>query len=518
MGRDASPASWRLAVGLLLAVLSGLLLFLSFPPAPWGFLAWIALVPSICAQFLLAPDGRAARLFGALSCILGLGVAVWKGVPASLLPAPVPLHLLISGALLLVGALLYLSGFPSGPPVFHRRTGYRFFVVGPAMAWVGLEWLRQALHLGHLWGWLVTTQRAWHALWQTAAVCGPWGASLLVAATNYALALVLIACVSPKERAAARRPALVSLVVLALLLAGAHAWGLRHDGAGATVRVAAIQPGAELGDVPRYVGRWFQRDWEGLAREVVRDLAALTRLAGAEGARLVVWPEATLWLDPRFHPWTREELLRLARETGAFLVVPYFVLPLEAPLSWWLDFAPGQRNEIVVVTPDGRFLGPSAKAHPSPFLGEVSTTRGLMPVHELPFARIGSMQGYDSAFPDVARRLAGQGAHLLTVSSHDWAEMSEAHSVQACLRAVENRVAVVKADWEVGSLVCDPWGRLVVAAPFDRTAEAILVADVPLLPVSGTPYTRLGDLLAYVCLVGGIAFLAAGRLAERRTR
>jgi apolipoprotein N-acyltransferase len=89
--------------------------------------------------------------------------------------------------------------------------------------------------------------------------------------------------------------------------------------------------------------------------------------------------------------------------------------------------------------------------------------------------------------------------------------MSAAHGVQACLRAAESGVAIVKADWEVGSLVCAPWGQLLTAAPFDHTEEAVLVADVPLFPPGGTPYTRLGDALAYACLAGGIAFLAANR-------
>ncbi|MGC8874519.1 MAG: nitrilase-related carbon-nitrogen hydrolase [Chloroflexia bacterium] len=517
MGVERPLRFLRLAGGLFLALLSGVLLFLALPPSPWGFLGWIALVPALCAQFLLAPDDRAARFYGALAYILGLGIAVWRGIPASLLPAPVPLHLLIAGALLLVGTALYLAGFPSGSPSFHRRTGYRLLVIGPAMAWVGLEFLRQVLHLGHIWGWLVTTQRAWQSLWRAVGACGPWGVSLLVVAANYALALGVIACLSPQGRASARRPAVVSLVALGLLFMGVLAWSIQDPGTSlATVRVAAIQPGAELGDVHRYVALWLQRDWAGLARAVVPDLAVLTGRAAAQGARLIVWPEAALWLDPRTDPWTREQLLALAREAGAFLVVPYFILPLEAPLAWWLDFAPGQRNEIAVVTPDGRFLGPSAKSHPSPFLGEVSSTRGQNPVHTLPFARLGSMQGYDSAFPDVARRLARQGAQLLTVSSHDWAEMSEAHGVQACLRAAENRVALVKADWEVGSLICDPWGRLLAAAPFDRATEAIVIADVPLLPAGGTPYTRSGDVLAHICLLGGIAFLSAGYLTGRR--
>jgi len=498
--------------GMFLSALSGVLLFLSFPPSPWGFLGPIALVPSICAQMLLVPDGRTARLYGAVAYLLGLGIALWRGIPASLLPTPVPIPLLLAGALLLVGLLLYLIAFPTGSPSFHRRTGFRYFVLGPSLAWVGFEFLRQELHLGHIWGWLATTLRDWPSVWRAVAIAGPWGVSLLVVAANYALALGIIACVSPPDRPRAWRPAVVAMLLVVLLWGGAHVWGMqRLPTQPATVRVAAVQPGAELGDVPRYMVPWIQRDWTGLARAVLSDMAVLTRRAAAMGARLIVWPEATLWLDPRFEPWVREELLRLAREMGAFLVVPYFILPGEAPLSWWLDFTPGQRNEIVIVAPDGRFLGPSAKSHPSPFLGEVSSTRGLVPVHDLPFASVGTVQGYDSAFPDVARWLARQGAQLVTVSSHDWTEMSAAHGVQACLRAAESGVAIVKADWEVGSLVCAPWGQLLTAAPFDHTEEAVLVADVPLFPPGGTPYTRLGDALAYACLAGGIAFLAASR-------
>src|SRR6476659_4972053 len=57
---EVDPAPVRPAVGphpAALAVASGLLLWASFPPADWGWLAWVALVP----LFLLVVSGRSAR-------------------------------------------------------------------------------------------------------------------------------------------------------------------------------------------------------------------------------------------------------------------------------------------------------------------------------------------------------------------------------------------------------------------------------------------------------------------------
>lgn len=500
--------------GLVLAALSGGLLLLAFPPHDVGILAWFALVPSILAQFLLAPNDRAARLYMATTYVVGICLVVVSAFPADLVPAPIPLTLPIAVATLLLGGLLFFLGLPTGTPSFHRRTRFRFFVLGPAVTWVGFEFLRMLAQLGHVWGLLVTSQHDNLPLCQLAALGGPWLPSLLIVATNYALGLVGIALGSSPDGPVARRPAAWSVAILALLLAGALAWGGAHSRPPAdTVRVAAIQPGEELGDVGRYVGRWSSRDWPALSREIIPDMAGPTRTAAARGAELIVWPEATIWLDPRTDPWTREELANLAQETAAYLVVPYFILPPEGNLSWWLGFAPGMRNEAVVVTPRGDLLGPYAKSHPIPFIGERSSTRGHYPVHPLPLSQVGTMLGYDTAFTDTARRLTRRGAQLLTLSTHDWPSMSPTYGAHTCLRAVENGVAVVKADWEVGSLIVDPFGRVVAAAPDDHPTEMIVIADVALLPPGGTLYTKTGDLLGYICLGGMVLFLALARFS-----
>ena len=45
-----SPGKGQPLLGLVLAVLSGVLLFLSFPPFALGWLAWVAFVPALYAQ------------------------------------------------------------------------------------------------------------------------------------------------------------------------------------------------------------------------------------------------------------------------------------------------------------------------------------------------------------------------------------------------------------------------------------------------------------------------------------
>lgn len=493
------------------------MLLLSLPPHGLWPLAWAAFVPSVLAQFLLAPDDRSARFYQAVTYTCGIGPGVLQAFPIDLIPGMIPLSWPIGLVIVLVGVLVYALGLPTGNPSFHRQTGFRLFVIGPAVAWAGFEFLRALVQLGHVWGMLATSQSQNRPLWQLPALGGPWLLSLLIVAANYALALAGIALLSPRDRTAARRPAFWSGAIVLLLLGAALLWGgFRSTKPVTTVRVAALQPGRELGDVPDYMQHWSYRDWAGLSREVMPDMAALTRQAAAQGAELVVWPEAALWLDPRTDPWTREQLGELARQTGAALVIPCFILPPESDLSWWLGFAAGMRNEAYVVTPEGEILPPYAKDHPIPYIGERSSTRGLYPVHQLSFGQVGTMLGYDTAFTDTARRLTRRGGQLLTLSTHDWASMTAAYGVHTRLRAVENGVAVVKADWQTGSLIADPWGQIVAAAPMDRAAAVTLVADVPLLPAGGTPFTHLGDVVGCVSLAGTVLYLGVGRLGALR--
>jgi apolipoprotein N-acyltransferase len=177
-----------------------------------------------------------------------------------------------------------------------------------------------------------------------------------------------------------------------------------------------------------------------------------------------------------------------------------------------LSTAPAEKELAAIAALEGaHFLGPYAKNHPIPFIGEVSSTRGKYPVYDLSFARLATITGYDTAFTDSAWRLTRGGAQLLTLATHDWVGQSSTYAVHTRLRAVENGLSIVKCDWEVGSLVTDPYGRLLAAAPTDRAVEQIVWADVPLGPAGQTLYTHIGDTLGWLCLGGMVIFLGAQR-------
>jgi apolipoprotein N-acyltransferase len=73
------------------------------------------------------------------------------------------------------------------------------------------------------------------------------------------------------------------------------------------------------------------------------------------------------------------------------------------------------------------------------------------------------------------------------------------------LRAVENRIAVVKAEAAGISMIVDPYGRIVAHSNLPAGVANALVANVP-LGMGGTPYTRFSDWMGWVGLVGLVTF------------
>jgi len=120
---------------------------------------------------------------------------------------------------------------------------------------------------------------------------------------------------------------------------------------------------------------------------------------------------------------------------------------------------------------------------------------------------LGTIICYDLDFTDTARKVARNGAQLIAVPSFDWPAVAAKHYSHIVFRAVENRVALVKADVAFDSAIVDPWGRILARAVTPKPEQAILVADVP-LGTADAPAIRLGDWVGWLCLVGMGVFVA----------
>jgi apolipoprotein N-acyltransferase len=258
-----------------------------------------------------------------------------------------------------------------------------------------------------------------------------------------------------------------------------------------TVRVAALQPG--------YGWRASARSREERDRAILSVLTEQTRHAAAQGARFIVWPESALRADPQAD--YREPLAALAKEVGAYLFVGYL---LETPA--------GRRNEVVTVSPDGRFLGVYGKDHAVGFLGETSVTRGTYPTYTTPFGVVGAVICADIDFTDTPRKLAQSGAKILLVPSADWPEISTRHYVLAVFRALETGSALVKSEYARDSAIVDGYGSLRASVVTPEGSEAVLVADVASRP--GLPLAaRFGDWVGWLCVAAlSLVFLSTAVL------
>jgi apolipoprotein N-acyltransferase len=502
-------AMTRLAIGA--AVVTAILLWIASPAVGAGWVAWVALVP-IASVVLAHPGTRAARLAVPLAYALYLELLLLPALPFGLaegqwgdaaLPVMVgdsPVVPVALAAIPLFGLLLYLVRF--GEPWGAERLGpgasIAASVLVPALAWTALDLVRVKLDPGAAWGPLFLSQANTPA-GGLAAVGGPWLLTLAIVALNYGLALAVVG----------RR--LTPALLTAGAIAAALALGPAVDG-GPTgrdpVTVAAVQPGYDTAEdeaEPRLLRYWDEGTFNLAARDLIRDLGELTRLAAADGAELVVWPEAVTFVDPIDRRGVRRRLRDVARSSDVTVLAPYF------------DHV-SRSGAAIAVAPDGSLTGPRPKQRPMWFLGE----RGGGAPGPQPLAagraRVGTLLGVDVQDPNLPRLLAARDADLIASSTHDWRQLAPEHRALAALGAEASGVPVVKADWRYGSAIYDRDGDAVADAGDDRR-RTVVAAQIE--PGGPTPYARFGDVVGWVSLALAVSVWLAtvgARLATRRRR
>ncbi len=533
--RTEQPRPPRLWPHLLLSALSGLLLYLAFPPADVGPLAFVAFVP------LMVAAGR-VRGYGA-AALCGLLAGLVTCVPAFAWVRSVAL----SGWLALS---LYVGLYTLVAAVVFRLLQARFGGWWPllgAAAWVGLEVARAHLGPGFPWLFVGYTQHRFLPLVQAAALGGVYAVSFIVLLVNAALAGLL----GRGVRAAAR----VGMLALAALVLGGAALGGRAAMARVELRDGPVV-GVVQQNVPRLVKEVFESKTDQQVVEEMSDelgkAATLTQKLQGSGARLVLWPETTVqvplnvplrppYQDLAVHCAT--EMRRLGRLLDAYLLVgaPTDVAPPTggARQPHYGTDVTGYANSALYLSPDGRLVDTYSKIRLVPF-GEYIPLRRIFPflqaftpmtrdivpgtrrtVFELPPrdggrpVRFGALICYEDVFAGLCADFRRDGADfLVNLTDEGWydipGELGQ-HLAMAVFRAVETRTAVVRAANTGISCFIDPRGR--VYASLERHTANALSAPLRLSP-GATPYVRYGDVFGVLCLMLSIALpplLAAAR-------
>jgi len=477
----------RFGVGVAFSLMSTALLVLAFPPYNVWPLAFFAFVPAFIAEYHFLPRrwsglGSAISVGGWLAIFLtaafGGGKYVW----------------IFLGIAMLVG----LFGILSLPAIrkFHERTAFRWFILQGALDYAGLEMIRSFVPPINTHAFMAQTMYSQPWMVLPISIFSIYGLTFVLMLVNFALAQGALIVLDNKwhlderpdmDKRSVVRWMTTAAVVFALwvgvgliTLAGAP-----KDAP--TIRVAAVQHGfAQAGHL----------DTPESQTQRLQILSEQTRLAAGQGARLVLWPELGLGFDPQVEHTA--EIKALAAETNAYILIGYGV---GRDASKW-------RNEAVMLTPSGEFLAVYGKTHATSPTEPPIITSGAFPVYDTTLGPLATLICNDINYTDVSRTLTRNGARLITMPALEatsvagWEQRS-----QIVLRAVENRVAFVKADTAGIGMIVDPYGRIV--AQKNSTEPYALVADVP-LGTGDTLYSKsLGDWMGWVGLAGLVVFNVA---------
>ncbi|MFJ1754156.1 apolipoprotein N-acyltransferase [Kitasatospora sp. NPDC088134] len=487
------------------ALLAGALPVLTFPGAGLAGLAWAALVPGLLAM-RAAGSAREAAVrgwwFGAGFILTGM---YWL-VP-SIGPA-LPLLAVVFGVLLApfgLAAHRLLAGEPT-----PRRAAAALLVL-PAV-WVSAEFARSWHALGGPWALLGASQWEHPAVLGLASVGGVWLVSWALVAVNTALVL-LVGARRVRVRLLAGATAAVSVLAGPLLFAVQAA-----PATSGSASVALVQAGQTADERARLEAN-----------------VRITRSLAGRPVDLVVWGESSTTADLDREGATVDRLAALSRATGAQLLVGEDARKADGRIS----------KDAVLVDPSG-VLARYRKIRLVPF-GEYIPLRPLLgwiagvsaaagenrvpgsAVHLLPVVGrdgrplpVGTLICFESAFPDMSRVAARQGAELIVYQSSTstfqstWAPAQ--HASLGALRAAETGRPVVQAALTGESVAYDPQGRRL--ARMTTGGSGALTVELPLaVPSARTWYVRLGDWVPLTAVAVALGALAAGagpRLRERR--
>ena len=507
-----AAASLGLPWALAVALTGGLALTAAFPPI--GIWPLAPAGPALLAVALWRRGLRASLLAG-----LVFGLAFFVPLLSWLLNVAWYAWLALAVAEAVIFAVLAVGQ--------RLLLDLRAWPLAVAGWWVCAEALRSRWPYAFPWGRLAMSQAGTPAApW--AAVGGAPLLSFLVALAGTTLAWALLV---PGRRAGLRRRALP-------LLAFAGAAGLALVGAllpvdqpppgTPTAVVAAVQ-----GNVPH------ARSLSGLLRAstvtlnhaaATERLAARVRAGALPAPALVIWPENSTDLDPRYYPQVYATIAGAVNSIHRpVLVGTLLANPVRnAGVLWRPGRGPGQTYVKRQLVPFGEYI---------PFRGLLKHVTSLVNLQPQNFTagrravvfragkiRLGDVICYEVGFDGLVSSEVNAGANLLTVQTNDATfevDGQRGETLQqlamARIRAVESNRAVVVASTTGVSAIIAPDGRLI--AHSGTWQRAVLEARVPLVS-QRTLADRIGawpQAVIVALTVAALAWAAAAALRRRRT-
>ena len=464
-------------IPILLCLISGLLVTLSFPGFPFPYLVWIGLVGYFAALY------RAKNYKESIFCgfVFGLtyfggvfywltSTSRWVGFVGYLAWAGLALYQSIFIILFSYFAWLIIRSF-------NKQT---HIILLPAL-WVFFEWLRQAGEFGSPGGYLGNTQYLNTLLIQIADFSGIWGVSYLIVSVNLVIVLLLI-----QKGNFLKKIILLAgpLALVCVLLVASYSYGIdslrkqRDPAPNKRISIALVQPS---------VSQEVKLDPRNLYSTLDR-LIFLTRSSFPNKPKIVIWPETAVMTYLEDDKAALSKIKQISKDGNIFLICGAFYRKK------------GQiYNSVFSISPAGRTVSRYDKHHLMPFGEYLPFKTVFYPflkgtgyfeqdqsagvgsvVIKAAGQRIGAMICFESLFERLGIERAKDTDLLLTLSNDAWFGKSfaaEQHISAGVFRAIENRKYFIQVANTGISAVIDPYGRFVRKSRLNR--EEVIMFNLP---------------------------------------
>ncbi|MBI2618697.1 MAG: apolipoprotein N-acyltransferase [Ignavibacteriales bacterium] len=525
-----------------LAISSGLLLGLSFPPTPLYSLAHIGLLPLLFLLDRLSRYGEIARFSYLAMFVFHLITLYWVGGFTHMRDG----YLVVSGASLLLAHPMFYW-IPILSFVFVRKQlGETAALVSFPFLWVGFEYFHALGEFSFPWLTLGNSQAYDLNRIQIAEYASVFGISFFIVAFN-TLGFVFIKKIAFNVWKFSSRPGIAVFSALLIVYGGPIVFGISASDSynlheERTMKVGIVQPNI---DPYEKWGEGFHSKWDSYLRQM-DILIDQTKRMSSESLDVIVWPETAIPFYILL-PQNRQYLGQLRQELDSIGTPVFAGLPdgsyrdstSASPTAQWIEGAgaffegfnsatlllPAQDVDTVyhkvVLVP---FAERIPHAERLTFLIEpLKWSVGISSwgkgdhqvVFELPLrsgeaASFGGMICYELVFPSYVRTFVEQGAEFLVIISNDswWGHTSGAYQLAAysVIRAVETRRWIVRCANGGISGVIDPAGRFYNKTEF---LEATSVIGTIGARTERSFYVRHGDLVGKGCLTAFFVFMAA---------
>jgi len=481
----------------LFILLTSFALIFSFPPFPTGFFALVALVP-----FFFYAEGKALKELFRAGYLVGLiwsaGTIFWIG------------HATVIGV---IGAIIWVSFYFAFFALLYgwidQKIGKAAIWTAPFI-WVSLELLASVGSLAFPWNSLANTQTYYPVLIQYISVTGMYGISLWIVFFNV-LVYALIKNLRYKQKKIVFSTLIIILIVLPILY---NLFISRQEFNGKErVKISLIQ-----GNIDPYK-KWTS----GFINEnfyIYRDLTLDVSITNPD---LIVWPETAAPCYLRSHNYYRNFMFNLVNN----ITIPILTGTIDYKQT---DTDEVRRyNSVFLFKPELNKIESYNKIHLVPFSERVPL------VDKLPFlynlakidlnigdyfpgdsATVFEMRNdndsscvkfsvgicYDSVFPYLNRRFVRNGAQFIIIITNDgWFGTLSGpyqHARIAVLRAIENRVWIVRCANTGISEFIDPFGRIVKKT---KLSERAILTQSIYVNNNKTLFTTHGNYFIYLILL-----------------